>query len=88
MRTKDAIRYFKDIAPLAKALRVTPPAIYQWGDYPPDKRQLQIELLTDGKLVAEPGCADRLLGLSDAPPAPTKNGKPRTTKASKQKKGD
>jgi hypothetical protein len=84
MRTKDAIRHFKDIAALAKALKITPPAIYQWGDYPPDNRQLQIELLTGGTLHAEPGCLDRMLN----PPPPNrkpKNGKPRATKPRKQK---
>jgi hypothetical protein len=27
-----------------------------WGEYPPPLRQLQIQLLTGGQLIAEPDC--------------------------------
>lgn len=62
MRTRAAIKYFKGHAPLAKALGLTVPAIYQWKTFPPDVRQLQIERITQGKLKAEEGCEDRVLG--------------------------
>jgi hypothetical protein len=68
MKTQDAINHFGSIAALCEAIRhikpITAPAVYQWGAYPPDVRQLHIERVTDGKLKAEPGCMDRLMGLS------------------------
>lgn len=66
MRTQDAITYAKNAAGLAGLLSVTASAISQWGEYPPDDRQLQIEHLTGGTLKAEPGCLDRVLRLSKA----------------------
>jgi len=65
MKTQAAIDYYgggsKGCAALAAALDVTIPAIYQWGEYPPDKRQLQLERVTTMK--AEPECQARVLGL-------------------------
>lgn len=63
MRTQDAIHYAKNAKSLAELIGVTASAISQWGEYPPDARQLQIERVTVGALKAEPGCLDRVLGL-------------------------
>lgn len=63
MRTRAAIKFFKGEAALAKALELTVPAVYQWKEYPPDVRQLQLERITQGKLKAEPECEARVLGL-------------------------
>lgn len=65
MKTTDAIVHFETATKLAGGIGVTVGAISQWGDYPPDRRQLQIERLTKGKLKAEPGCKERALGLSE-----------------------
>jgi len=63
MRTQDAIEHAKGAKRLAEMLGVTASAISQWGEFPPDARQLQLERLTVGALQAEPGCLDRVLGL-------------------------
>lgn len=64
MKTEEAIAYAGSEAALADLLGLTAPAIYQWGEYPPDKRQIQLQKRTRGKLKAEPGCKERLLGLA------------------------
>lgn len=56
MKTQEAIDHYGGIPALAKALDVTIPAIYQWDEYPPGGRQLQLENLTHRKLRAEPDC--------------------------------
>ena len=53
MKTKDAIKRFGGVAALAKALSITPEAIYQWGDKVPVLRAYQIEVLSRGELKAE-----------------------------------
>lgn len=63
MRTLDAINHAKNATGLAELLGVTASAISQWGEFPPDARQLQLERLTVGALKAEPGCLDRVLGF-------------------------
>lgn len=63
MKTQDAIHHLGTAAALAKLVGVTPGAVSQWGEFPPDNRQLQIERLTGQALVAEPGCLDRLIGM-------------------------
>ena len=54
MRTADAIRHFGSQHALAKALKIKQPSVADWGDYPPDRRQLQIERITGKALKAEP----------------------------------
>jgi hypothetical protein len=66
MKTVEAIEFAGGEAALAERLGITAPAIYQWGEYPPDNRQLQLQKVTRGKLKAEPGCMERLLGLDRA----------------------
>jgi hypothetical protein len=59
MKTQDAIEHYGGIPALAAALSVTIPAVYQWGEYPPGGRQLQIQHVTKGALQAEPDCMVR-----------------------------
>jgi hypothetical protein len=55
--TKDqAIAFFGTQVLLAKALGMSQGSVSLWGEYPPELRQLQIEALTDGALLAEPEC--------------------------------
>jgi len=61
MKTQDAIKHAGGSLKLAQLLCLTSGAISQWGEYPPDSRQLQLERITP--LKAEPGCLDRLLGF-------------------------
>lgn len=63
MRTQDAIAYAKNAKNLAELLDLTASSISQWGEFPPDARQLQIERVTLGALKAEPGCLDRVLKI-------------------------
>lgn len=42
MKTQDAISLFGSIKALAKALGITQPAIYQWGENVPELRAFQI----------------------------------------------
>lgn len=55
MTKADAVLYFGGVKRLADVIGVGMPAISNWGDYPPDTRQIQIEYLTSGFLRAEPG---------------------------------
>lgn len=53
--TKDeAIHYFGTQAKLAAALGITQGSVAGWGDRPPIPRQYQIQVLTDGALIADP----------------------------------
>jgi DNA-binding transcriptional regulator YdaS (Cro superfamily) len=64
MKTQDAIKYAGTAVKLADMLDIgSSGAISQWGEYPPENRQLQIERVTLGALKAEPGCLDRVLGF-------------------------
>ena len=66
MKTQNAIEYAGTAVNLASLLGIkSTGAISQWGEYPPESRQLQIERITLGALKAEPGCMDRLLGFKD-----------------------
>lgn len=65
MRTKDVIEYFGSQREAARKLGLSQPSISNWGEYPPDARQLHIEKVTRKKLKAEPGCLERLI----TPPA-------------------
>ena len=52
MKTKTAISYFKTPTKLARALGIKQSSIYDWGEFAPPLRQLQIEILTNGALKA------------------------------------
>jgi hypothetical protein len=64
MTTDDVIKFFGSQRLAATAMGLAQPSISNWGDYPPDIRQLQLERLTKRKLKAEPGCLDRILSLN------------------------
>lgn len=53
MKTAEAIQYFGTAAALAKAIKIKPPSVSEWGDYPPITRQYQIQVITNGELKAE-----------------------------------
>ena len=53
MTTEEAKKYYGGIKELAKALAIWPHNISRWGEYPPMKRQYEIEVKTGGKLRAE-----------------------------------
>ena len=55
MTTQQALdHYGGDVRALAAALGIWHSAVYQWGEFPPALRQLQLERLTGGELTAEP----------------------------------
>lgn len=54
MKKADAINYFSSAAELAKKLNISEAAISQWGETIPQGRAYQIEVLTGGKLKADP----------------------------------
>jgi len=53
MKTDTAIKFFGSGRALADALSIKPAAVYQWGEFPPPLRQLQIEIVSGGALKAE-----------------------------------
>ena len=63
MKTSDVVRHYGTQTAVAAALGIDQSSVSGWGEFPPDKRQLQIERLTQQALKAEPGCYDRVLGL-------------------------
>lgn len=52
MTKEQAIEHFGSVAGLAEALKVRVQAVYQWKNVPAF-RQLQLEKLTGGQLVAD-----------------------------------
>lgn len=68
MRKVEVVEYFGSETAVADALGIRQPSVNEWGEYPPDARQLQIERLTKKALRAEPGCLDRLLGMDKLNP--------------------
>lgn len=54
MRTEAAIKHFGGRSALAKALGINPASTHSWGETVPKLRQLQLEMLTGGKLKADP----------------------------------
>lgn len=55
--TKDqAVKHFKNLNALARALDMNQSSVFGWKEYPPPLRQLQIEAMTAGALRAEPEC--------------------------------
>ncbi len=53
MTTKQAIQFFRSATRLAALGGVARAKLYVWGEYPPPRRQYQIEFLTRGRLKAE-----------------------------------
>lgn len=53
--TSQALAHFGDSKQaLADALGIKVPSVYEWGEYPPPLRQIQLEQITGGALKAEP----------------------------------
>lgn len=53
MKTIDVLNLFGSKYAVGKALKVDPNQVYKWPEIVPDLRQLQLEMLTKGKLQAE-----------------------------------
>ncbi len=67
MKTEQAIAHFKgNVSALARALGLNQSSVYSWGEFPPAKRQVALEWITDGALKAEPGSRERAMGLDSA----------------------
>jgi hypothetical protein len=55
MRTSEALQFYgDDRRALAEALDIKVPSTYEWGEFPPPLRQIQLEQVTGGALKAEP----------------------------------
>ena len=63
MNTQETIAHFGNQTKTGEALGIDQSTVSCWGEYPPDRRQLQIERVTFGALKAEPGSMDRVLGM-------------------------
>ena len=53
MKTDEAVKFFGGKKQLADALGVWPQVIYQWGEYPPQARQYELQVKTENALIAE-----------------------------------
>ena len=53
MNTEQAVSHFGSKKKLADALLLSPSAITQWGSVIPMLRQFQIQMLTEGALIAD-----------------------------------
>lgn len=63
MKTIEVTKHFGTQTLAGAAMGIHQSNLSDWGEFPPDRRQLQIERLTLGALKAEPGCLDRVLGM-------------------------
>jgi len=54
MKTKDAIEHFGSVTNLAEALKISQPAVSQWGEFVPEGRAFQLQVMTAGLLQHEP----------------------------------
>ena len=52
MKTDEAIKHFGSATKLALVLGISKSAVSQWGDEVPELRAMQLERITNGKLVA------------------------------------
>lgn len=71
MTKDDVIRHFGSQSAVAAALGIKPPSVAEWGEHPPPLRQLQIEALTRGALVASPECRPGMGDVVVNPADPT-----------------
>jgi len=53
MKTRDAADHFGSKKKLANALGIQPSAVTMWGDVVPVSRQYQLQILSNGKLMAD-----------------------------------
>jgi len=56
MKTVDVVQHFGSQTAAAQALGINQAAVAQWGESPPELRQLQLEAVTGGALKAGPEC--------------------------------
>jgi hypothetical protein len=60
MKTSEVFAFYGDNkSAVARALGIDQSSVYDWGEFPPGGRQLQLEKVTDGQLKAEPNCMKR-----------------------------
>jgi hypothetical protein len=53
MLTADAVKFFRGKSNLAVALGISPAAVSQWGEKVPKSRQFQLQVLSNGVLLAD-----------------------------------
>jgi len=53
MTTEQAIKHYGSKAAIAKALKINPQSLTDWGTRPPKLRQLQLAIHSEGKLKAD-----------------------------------
>jgi len=53
MTTQEAVDYFGGRKQLARCLDVWTTATYNWGEYPPKGVQYELQVKTNGQLMAE-----------------------------------
>ena len=58
----EVINFFGSLSATARALNIKQPSVSKWNDYPPANRQMQVQIISGGKLKAEPWVMDELLG--------------------------
>ena len=54
MRTQDAVDFYGNKAEVARALNIRRQAVVQWGELVPIARAFQLQVLSRGRLRAEP----------------------------------
>lgn len=54
MTYQDALDFFGTQVKLATALGIQQPAVSSWGKVIPERYQYQLEIITDGRLRADP----------------------------------
>lgn len=62
MTKTEVIQFFGSLSATARALNIKQPSVSKWNEYPPASRQMQVQIITGGKLKAEPWAFDELLG--------------------------
>lgn len=67
MRTQEAVEHFGSQKALAEAIGIKQPSVAEWGEFPPLPRQIDLEVVTAGKLKAElPDETRAVLGSREA----------------------
>lgn len=54
MKTSEVIEHYGSKAAIAQALGISKASVTNWGAEPPAGRQYQLQILTKGKLKADP----------------------------------
>lgn len=66
MKTSEVIEFYGSQTAVGEALGIYQSSVAEWGEEPPDLRQIQLESLSGHKLKANPKC------YGPAAPAPQK----------------